>query len=154
MYKKKMNQYIWQDLLTSLVVVLMMFVSQELVQRMSPEFFSDFISITIDENLCVDVIITQYTITFLIVSLLSLLSGSGEYIYWIDVLEQKIITPRHLNFTSMSVYAFVSMFAGSIAFLTAKNYLVLVFFTMDVILLVFLTFKMTSVYFGKERLRR
>lgn len=154
MYKKELKQYIWQDLLIGTFAVIMVFLLQEVVHKVAPGIFSNLMGISIDENLCVNIIITQYTITFLIVSLLSLLSGSGEYIYWVDVLEQKIISPRHLNFTSMSVYAFISMFAGSIAFLRGKSNLVLLFFAADVILLVFLTFRMTSVYFGKERLRR
>ncbi len=40
------------------------------------------------------------------------------------------------------------------AFFIENNILVLIFFILDVILLVFLTFRMTSVYFGKERLRQ
>lgn len=154
MNKKKVKQYIWQDLLIGIVVVLIVFMAQELMKTMKLDAINGLAHIAIDSDLCLNIIITQYTITFLIVSLLSLLSGSDEYVYWVDVLEQKIISPKHLNFTSMSVYAFIFMFAGTVAFFIENNILVLIFFILDVILLVFLTFRMTSVYFGKERLRQ
>ena len=154
MYKKEFKQHVWQDLLIGLVVTILLFLLREVIYHNNPGWMTDIIKVSVDESLSINIIITQYTITFLIVSLLSLLSGSGEYIYWVNVLEQKIIAPRHLNFTSLSVYAFISMFAGTAAFLAAKNDLVLIFFTVDVILLVFLTFRMTGVYFGKGRLRR
>ena len=107
MNKKKVKQYIWQDLLIGIVVVLIVFMAQELMKTMKLDAINGLAHIAIDSDLCLNIIITQYTITFLIVSLLSLLSGSDEYVYWVDVLEQKIISPKHLNFTSMSVYAFI-----------------------------------------------
>lgn len=146
--KKKITPIILYDVMIGIMLALLAALGQK-------TFFQDFcIDKLVDTSMLLDVIVTQYTITFLIVSLLSLLSSHGEYVYWVDVLEQKIIAPKHLNFISMSVYAFVSMLAGTYAFWIKDVELVIVYFVIDVICLVFLTFRMIGIFFGKDRLRK
>lgn len=154
MKKRRITHFLAEDIPIGILGVIVICLIQTGLRSYGISFWDKIANFTLDESLCVDVIITQYTITFLIVSLLSLLSGSGEYVYWIDILEEKIISPRLLNFISLSVYGFISMFAGTIAFMRHELELVMIFFMIDVILLVFLTFRMTSIYFGKDRIRR
>lgn len=101
-----------------------------------------------------DLLLNQYTITFLIVSLLSLLSGNCECIYWVNILEQKIIKPLHRNFISLTIYAFLSMFAGTLAYIVKDLVLVITYFFMDACILVVLTLKMVGVFFGKAKIQR
>lgn len=153
-YINKKRQNLWSDVVIGILWAVIVLGIQQLIQYFFKWDMNTLLSIHVDESLCVSVITTQYTITFLIISLLSLLSGRGEYVYWVDVLEQKVISPKHLNFISMSVYAFISMIAGTIAFVNSETDLVLIFFVIDVTILIFLTFRMTSVFFGQDRLRR
>lgn len=114
----------------------------------------DYLLLVIPEGSELDLLLNQYMITFLIISLLSLLSGNRECIYWVDILEHKIILPLHRNFISLTIYAFLSMFAGTMAYVMRDKLLVLEFFFYDVIILIILTLKMVGVFFGKAKIQQ
>lgn len=106
--------------------------------------FSDYLNL----------VITQFSTTFLIVSLLSLLSVKGQYIYWEEAVEYKIILPRHFNFISSSIYAFLTLLGSLLALLLEKDILVIIFFLLNTLILTFLTFRMTSIFFDRDAILR
>ena len=111
----------------------------EIVNQMQ---FADYVSL----------VLAEFSTTFLIVSLLSMLSVRGQYIYWEEAIDYKIISPAHFNFISMSIYAFLSSLGSLIALFMEKNILIVLFFVLNVLILTVLTFRMTSVFFNKKAL--
>lgn len=153
LFRKSKKEYVIMDILIGLLLIALIVVGEN-------AFFHYFTSIeeyllfVIPTGSELDLLLNQYTITFLIISLLSLLSGNRECIYWVDILEYKIILPLHRNFISLTIYSFLSMLAGTVAYIMCDKLLVLEFFVYDVVILIILTLKMVGVYFGKAKIQQ
>ncbi len=153
LFSKSKKEYVIMDILIGLLLIALIVVGEN-------AFFHYFTSIeeyllfVIPAGSELDLLLNQYTITFLIISLLSLLSGNRECIYWVDILEYKIILPLHRNFISLTIYSFLSMLAGTVAYIMCDKLLVLEFFVYDVVILIILTLKMVGVYFGKAKIQQ
>ena len=150
---KSKREYVIQDILIGILLVGIVLLGESIFFH----YFGcveDYLLLVIPDGSELDLLLNQYTITFLIISLLSLLSGNRECIYWVDILEHKIILPLHRNFISLTIYSFLSMLAGTIAYVMCDKLSVLTFFFYDVVILIILTFKMVGVYFGKAKIQQ
>ena len=151
--KQTKKEYLISDIIIGILLIGIIFIGGKIVFHYNNNI-EEYLLQIIYTGSELDLLLNQYTITFLIISLLSLLSGKHEYIYWIDILEYKIILPSHRNFISLTIYSFLSMLAGTLAYFMCDRLLVLEFFIYDVTILIILTFKMVGVYFGKAKIQQ
>ena len=100
-----------------------------------------------------DLLISQISNTLLVLSLTSVLSTDFGQAYWIDIRESKLIYPFFSCFTGITVYLLSGLVLSIICYAIRFNVGVLVSFLLSTLLLVILTFKMISIYFGKENLK-
>lgn len=150
---KSKREYVVKDIIIGILLVGMILVGETVFFRYFKSI-EEYLLLVIPEGSELDLLLNQYTITFLIISLLSLLSGNRECIYWVDILEHKLILPLHRNFISLTIYSFLSMLAGTIAYVMCDKLLVLEFFFFDVVILIILTMKMVGVFFEKAKIQQ
>ncbi len=99
-----------------------------------------------------ELMVAQLSTTFLIVSFLSFLTSRDDYILWIDTMSYKLIFPEHINFISLSVYAFASMALSAFFYCLKWDLLMLLFFFAGFGVLTFLTFRMVKIFFNRSGL--
>lgn len=99
-----------------------------------------------------DVFYAQISTTFILISIISLLSTNTQKVYWDDMMHRKLIKPIFLNFTSLTAYLLASLLVSSYFYCVGSNYMLLSFAISLVLMSVF-TVKMVGAYFGRESVR-
>lgn len=90
--------------------------------------------------------------TFIMVTLVSFLSGNGEDILWENSVRYSLVSPKVINFISITVALVVNTIFSSIAFWSNAAELFVVYFVIDLALLFVMTYKMIGAFFAKETL--
>lgn len=92
--------------------------------------------------------------TLIVLSLTSVLSENFGQAYWVDIKESKLIAPFWGCFIGITVNLLSALVYSVIAFAIGFKSGVIVSALVATMLLVILTFKMISIYFGKAELKK
>lgn len=106
------------------------------------------------DNYRIDIYLAQISLTFITVSLLSQLSDHPKTIYWVDIVESRLITPMWTCFFSYSVYSFTTLIFSTISIFISSDIMLMTFFILNCIVLVFLSFNMMDVYYNQENQKK
>jgi len=102
------------------------------------------------ESALLDFLLAQVSMTFITISVMSVLSENNLVIYWENVVKERLIAPVFYCFSSLTIYAFVIMIFSFISFCLEITMGVIIFFILAIIDLIVLTSVMIRVYYGKE----
>lgn len=98
-----------------------------------------------------DYYIGQLSLTFITISVMSVLSEKSVVVYWENIAEAKLIRPLFRSFASYTAYSLAATVASGISVLLNKPLAFVFFFAVNVIVLILLTLTMVDVYFGRDR---
>lgn len=101
-----------------------------------------------------DLLLAQISNTFIVLSLTSVLSTSMGTIYWVDIKEEKLVSPVLTCFYALTVYLLTSMVISACAYVFRDNCGSCISFLMSVLCLIILTYSMIDAYFNRERLKK
>lgn len=101
-----------------------------------------------------DVLTGQIANTLIVLSLTSVLSDNFGQAYWMDIKECKLITPFWGCFVGITVYLLTALLFSVVSYGLDFRCGLIVSAVASTCLLVTLTFKMISIYFGKETLKK
>lgn len=107
----------------------------------------------IDIN-CFDLLTGQIANTLIVLSLTSVLSSNFGQAYWVDIKDTKLITPFWGCFIGITVYLLTAMVFSITVYAIGYNSGIVISAVFSTGLLIVLTFKMISIYFGKEELKK
>ena len=113
------------------------------------KFFGSFVDISY-----FDLLTGQIANTLIVLSLTSVLSSDFGQAYWIDIKDTKLITPFWWCFIGITVYLLTAMVFSITVYAMGCDAGVVVSAVFSTGLLIILTFKMISIYFGKEELKK
>ncbi len=113
------------------------------------KFFCSFVDISY-----FDLLTGQIANTLIVLSLTSVLSSDFGQAYWIDIKDTKLITPFWWCFIGITVYLLTAMVFSITVYAMGCDAGVVVSAVFSTGLLIILTFKMISIYFGKEELKK
>ena len=94
--------------------------------------------------------ICQLSLTFITISLISVLSEKGRDIYWINLVESRLIEPTYTCFYAYTIYSFIALAFGTISYLIGNKILFLIYFIIGIVSLTFLTLKTIGIYYGRN----
>lgn len=95
----------------------------------------------------------QISSTFIMVTLVSFLSGSGENILWENSVRYSLVNPKVINFISITVALITNTFFSSVAFWLNYAEVYIVFFAFSLVMLTIMTYKMIGAYFARDTLK-
>lgn len=98
------------------------------------------------------IIMTQISVTFIVVSLIGVFSSSADKIYWTDIITYQLINPPCINFIALSAYLFAEL-TISLVLVFFNSGLILVSFILSMILMMVLSYKMIGAYFGRKTIK-
>lgn len=98
--------------------------------------------------------IGQLSLTFITISVMSVLSEKSVIIYWENVAEAKLIKPLFCSFAAFTAYSIAATVGAGISVLLNNGFAFCVFFGANIFVLILLTLTMVDVYFGRERKKR
>ena len=96
----------------------------------------------------------QLSLTFITISVMSVLSDKSVIIYWENVAEAKLIRPLLCSFASFTAYSIAATVGAGISVLCDNDLAFCVFFAANVIVLILLTLTMVDVYYGRDRKKK
>ncbi len=96
----------------------------------------------------------QIANTLIVLSLTSVLSSDFGQAYWVDIKESKLVTPFWGCFIGITVYLLTALVFSVCAYAAGIHSGIVVSAVFATVLLIVLTFKMISIYFGKEELKK
>lgn len=109
----------------------------------------------IDSNIT-NFLTTQSSLTFIVLSLISILSNKDEFVYWEDIITYKLKRPHFTNITALSTYIIVALFAFVTVYIfNGKSYIMFTYFILSIILLTFLMYMLLATYFpNREEIKK
>ena len=93
----------------------------------------------------------QLSLTFLSISVLSILSDKYHVIYWKDLVEERLLSPRFCCFAAYTYYSIAAAMVAFAGVITDCAGLFIASFVINVIVLILLTDSILDVYFSKEK---
>lgn len=96
------------------------------------------------------VLLAQYQLTFLIVSIITILGNKDEVLLWEDLIQKILVTPRFRNLIDLTIYSFILLAIETIAFITSQYLLVMICFGMTAVILIIMILKVLRIYFGRN----
>ena len=93
----------------------------------------------------------QLSLTFLSISVLSVLSDKDHVIYWKDLVEERLLRPRFRCFAAYTYYSISVAIVSFVGVAFRCSTLFLFAFCINVAILVLLTDSILDVYFSKEK---
>lgn len=101
-----------------------------------------------------DYYIGLLSLTFITISVMSMLSDKSVIIYWENVAEAKLIKPLFCSFVAYTAYSISATVGAGISVLLDNALAFTVFLALNVLILVCLTLTMVDVYYGREQKKR
>lgn len=101
-----------------------------------------------------DLLAGQIANTLIVLSLASVLSSDFGQAYWINIKDTKLITPFWGCFIGITVYLLTGLVYSVVSYAVGFKLGIVISAIGATGLLVILTFKMISIYFGKEELKK
>ena len=98
--------------------------------------------------------IGQLSLTFVTISVMSVLSDKSVIIYWENIAEAKLVRPLFGSFASCTAYSIACAVGAGISVLLNNALAFVVFLVLNVAALILLTLTMVDVYFNREQKRR
>lgn len=117
------------------------------------DYYSGIMSILKNEQLNVyDMLYAQVSISFIVISLITILSDDTQTVYWKNLVKERLINPPWFSFVDITAYI-LAMVLLSTVFALIHSWLIIVPFVICLILLGVLTFNLTGSYFGKDEMK-
>jgi len=100
-----------------------------------------------------DILFTQISVSFIVISLTSVLSADSKVIYWVDIIQMELVDPILTDFLAYSMYVFACL-TSSVYFVICKSDYVYISFAASIIIMALLTIKLIGVNFESEAMRK
>ena len=100
-----------------------------------------------------DMYFTQISVSFIIVSLVSVFSTDSNTVYGVHIVHYKLMKQKYFSFMDIAAYIMGCLLISTYCLIMNSNCIVIPFF-LSIILLVILTKKMIGSYFGKESVKK
>jgi len=94
----------------------------------------------------------QVSVSFIVVSVVTVLSQKNCVIYWQDIMSYKLIDPMFTNFNALASYVFADLLLSIFFVITDSKFIYICFF-ITVILIMLLSLKMMEVYFSRDKIK-
>lgn len=92
----------------------------------------------------------QLSLTFITISVMSVLSDKSVVVYWENIAEAKLISPLFGSFASYTAYSITATVGAGISVLLGNHLAFAVFFALNIFILILLTLTMVDVYYGRD----
>lgn len=102
-----------------------------------------------------DLFFTELSIAFLVISFVTLLANKTEDVYWVDVIQYRLVKPDFFSIVDISSYIFANMIISLFAYLIPTRWNLLLFSFVQIILLLgLLSLKLLMAFFGIDDLKK
>jgi len=92
----------------------------------------------------------QLSLTFISISVMSVLSDKSVIIYWANVSEDRLIRPTFICFAAYTYYSIGATVGSGVGVILNNPFLFMTFFAVNVGVLILLTASMIDVYYGRD----
>lgn len=101
-----------------------------------------------------ELLLGQIANTLIVLSLTSVLSSNFGHAYWVDIKDSKLVEPFWSCFVGITVYLLTGLVYSIATYILHSPLGIIISYLLSTALLILLTFKMISIYFGKEDLKK
>lgn len=96
----------------------------------------------------------QLSLTFITISVMSVLSDKSVVVYWENIAEANLIKPLFGSFASYTAYSITATVGSGISVLLGDHLAFAVFFALNILTLILLTLTMVDVYYGRDNKKK
>ncbi len=126
-----------------------------LLASLFPQYTSEILSVDISSNILegkdlFGYYIAQLSLTFISISVLSVLSDKSVRIYWANVSEDMLIKPTFKCFAAYTYYSIGASIGSGLGVVIDNGLVFAAFFAVNIIIMVVLTLSMIDVYYGRD----
>ena len=155
MDKGKKNQIIdifWTTLASIIAGGLMLWfsVNYDSTHILSYIWKMDVYDIAVISDKTFQILLAQYQLTFLIISIVTILGNKDEVLLWEDLIQKILVTPRFRNLIDLTIYSFTLLIVETIAFIISQYLLAMICFGLTAVILIYMILKVLKIYFGRN----
>ncbi len=145
---------ILKDIALGMVASLLIFFAVSALHTAVLEKWTALANVKIIDFDIQEIFFTELSLVFLVISFVTLLANKTDAVYWVDVIQYRLIKPNHSSIVDISSYIFANLLLSLIAFIfPALADMMIVSFVLTIILLGFLSIKLLISFFGVEHLK-
>ena len=145
---------ILKDIALGMVASLLIFFAVSALHTAVLEKWTALANVKIIDFDIQEIFFTELSLVFLVISFVTLLANKTDAVYWVDVIQYRLIKPNHSSIVDISSYIFANLLLSLIAFVfPALADMMIVSFVLTIILLGFLSIKLLISFFGVEHLK-
>lgn len=102
-------------------------------------------------NQVLNLFISQLSLTFITISVMSVLSEKTVTLFWLNLIEDNLISPAFRCFYAYVIFSFTTMAINLFAIFFNNYGVFIIYFIINLIVLFLLTYSMLTVYFRQDR---
>ena len=110
----------------------------------------DVYDIAVISDKTFQILLAQYQLTFLIISIVTILGNKDEVLLWEDLIQKILVTPRFRNLIDLTIYSFTLLIVETIAFIISQYLLAMICFGLTAVILIYMILKVLKIYFGRN----
>lgn len=149
-FLRKIRLFHFRDLCTIFVYLVLPIICIVLLQRPAIyEYFKGIIAGV--SNHRVDIYLSQLSLTFITISLMSIFSDTNAIVLWENIVKKTLIEPPASCFKAFFSYSFIYLFFGSLALVLRFDVGIGVLFVFNIICLFDLSRTMINCYYDPNR---
>ena len=115
-----------------------------------PDFWGFTLPQILENADLLDYYIALLSLTFISISVMSVLSDRSVVIYWENIAESKLIKPVFISFAAYTFYSVGAAIGAGISVVLDNHTAFIIFCALNIITMVLLTFTMVDVYYDRE----
>ena len=106
---------------------------------------------SIPGDVLMDIYLSQVSLTFITVSVITVLSDKTVTLYWKNLVEDILVRPKLSCLYSLVTYSISTVLISSVAIVIKNKFFVIICFAIDIFCLIWLTYSMLNVYFSRSK---
>lgn len=145
---------ILKDITSGMIISLLVYYIMSVLYTYVLEKWTHLLHLKIIDFDVQEIFFTELSLVFLVISFVTLLANKTDTVYWVDVIQYRLVKPNHSSIVDISSYIFANLILSLIAFVfPALSDLIMVSFIITIVLLGFLSIKLLISFFGVEHLK-
>ena len=95
--------------------------------------------------------LAQISLSFIIITIMNVLTDKTNTLYWENLVEKKLIRPCYRSILAFMQYSFCTILVSTIGIIKNNSCVVYVSFFINIVILMILSYKMSNLYFNREK---
>lgn len=133
------------------LITIIIFIVYKIVFRGQLPYVLDNEMVTIVENYAIEILIALYSLSFVVVTLVTILTSKGNYILWIDIVEYQLVDNKYITLKDMYFLLVIMLSFNTISCFSDRITECVIGYTINILFLFFMIYYVLITFYIKKK---